>query len=81
MILGQGRGGQIHSAKRPKRSLFFSTGAHGLRHSYAQERMRGLIALGLSRFMLWKQYRKKWVIFDLRSLKFISDKYKFTSIA
>jgi integrase len=35
--------------KASNRKLFFSTGAHGLRHSYAQERMVELKALGYSR--------------------------------
>lgn len=35
--------------KASNRELFFSTGAHGLRHSYAQERMVELRSLGYSR--------------------------------
>lgn len=36
-------------SKAPDRTLFFSNGGHGLRHSYAQERMTELKSLGLSR--------------------------------
>ena len=36
-------------SKASSRTLFFSDGGHGLRHSYAQERMTELKSLGLSR--------------------------------
>ena len=36
-------------SKASNRALFFSNGGHGLRHSYAQERMDELKGLGLSR--------------------------------
>lgn len=47
--IGAGKRWSDSFSKASKRALFFSTGAHGLRHSYAQERMSELIALGLSR--------------------------------
>lgn len=47
--IGAGKRWSDSFSKASKRALFFSTGAHGLRHSYAQERMSELIALGHSR--------------------------------
>ena len=47
--IGAGKQWSDSFSKASKRALFFSTGAHGLRHSYAQERMSELIALGHSR--------------------------------
>jgi len=44
--IGAGKRWSDSFSKASKRALFFSTGAHGLRHSYAQERMSELIALG-----------------------------------
>lgn len=44
--IGAGKRWSDSFSKASKRALFFSTGAHGLRHSYAQERMNELIALG-----------------------------------
>lgn len=47
--IGAGKRWSDSFSKASKRALFFSTGAHGLRHSYAQERMSELIALGFRR--------------------------------
>ncbi|MFD3351142.1 site-specific integrase [Alteromonas macleodii] len=47
--IGAGKRWSDSFSKASKRALFFSTGAHGLRHSYAQERMRELIAFGYRR--------------------------------
>jgi integrase len=47
--IGAGKRWSDSFSKASKRALFFSTGAHGLRHSYARERMRELLALGYRR--------------------------------
>jgi len=47
--IGTGKQWSDSFSKASKRALFFSTGAHGLRHSYAQERMSELTALGFRR--------------------------------
>lgn len=47
--IGAGKRCSDSFSKASKRTLFFSTGTHGLRHSYAQERMSELIALGYYR--------------------------------
>ena len=47
--IGAGKRWSDSFSKASKRILFFSTGAHGLRHSYAQERMRELNAIGYRR--------------------------------
>ena len=47
--IGAGKRWSDSFSKASKRALFFSTGTHGLRHSYAQERMSELIALGFRR--------------------------------
>ena len=47
--IGAGKRWSDSFSKASKRTLFFSTGAHGLRHSYAQERMYELVALGYRR--------------------------------
>ena len=41
--------GRAHSQKHLFAHSFFSNGGHGLRHSYAQERMAELKSLGLAR--------------------------------
>lgn len=52
--IGAGKRWSDSFSKASKRALFFSTGAHGLRHSYAQERMSELIALGRIRAVALK---------------------------
>ncbi|WP_246175597.1 hypothetical protein [Pseudoalteromonas rhizosphaerae] len=47
--IGGGHKWSCSFSKASNRALFFSNGAHGLRHSYAQERMDELKNLGLSR--------------------------------
>lgn len=47
--IGAGKRWSDSFSKASKRTLFFSTGAHGLRHSYAQERMRELMDIGFKR--------------------------------
>lgn len=47
--IGAGKKWSDSFGKASKRALFFSTGAHGLRHSYAQERILELMTLGHSR--------------------------------
>lgn len=47
--IGGGHKWSCSFSKASSRTLFFSNGAHGLRHSYAQERMDELKGLGLSR--------------------------------
>ena len=47
--IGAGKRWSDSFSKASKRTLFFSTGAHGLRHSYAQERMRELMSIGFKR--------------------------------
>ena len=47
--IGVGKRWSDSFSKASKRALFFSTGAHGLRHRYAQERMSELLALGYRR--------------------------------
>jgi len=47
--IGAGKRWSGSFSKASKRALFFSTGAHGLRHSYAQERMRELMSIGFKR--------------------------------
>ena len=47
--IGAGKRWSDSFSKASKRALFFSTGAHGLRHSYAQERMRELMDIGFKR--------------------------------
>ncbi|MBE0377722.1 hypothetical protein PPRY_a0285 [Pseudoalteromonas prydzensis ACAM 620] len=44
-----GGGHKWSCSKASDRTLFFSNGGHGLRHSYAQERMNELKNFGLSR--------------------------------
>ncbi|OJF70631.1 integrase [Alteromonas sp. V450] len=46
--IGAGKRWSDSFSKASKLALFFSTGAHGLRHSYAQERMRELIEIGFN---------------------------------
>jgi len=47
--IGGGHKWSCSFSKASSRTLFFSNGGHGLRHSYAQERMDELKGLGLSR--------------------------------
>ncbi|MDQ2045101.1 site-specific integrase [Pseudoalteromonas sp. 20-92] len=47
--IGGGHKWSCSFSKASSRTLFFSNGGHGLRHSYAQERMAELKSLGLSR--------------------------------
>lgn len=47
--IGAGKRWSDSFSQASKRALFFSTGAHGLRHSYAQERMRELMKIGFKR--------------------------------
>ncbi len=47
--IGGGKKWSDSFSKASNRALFFSTGAHGLRHSYAQERMVELKSLGYKR--------------------------------
>lgn len=47
--IGGGHKWSCSFSKASSRTLFFSNGGHGLRHSYAQERMNELKNLGLSR--------------------------------
>jgi len=47
--LGGGHKWSCSFSKASSRTLFFSNGGHGLRHSYAQERMAELKSLGLAR--------------------------------
>ncbi|WP_007376006.1 MULTISPECIES: hypothetical protein [unclassified Pseudoalteromonas] len=47
--IGGGHKCSCSFSKASNRALFFSNGGHGLRHSYAQERMNELKGLGLSR--------------------------------
>ena len=47
--IGGGHKWSCSFSKASSRTLFFSNGGHGLRHSYAQERMAELKGLGLSR--------------------------------
>ncbi|WP_232525483.1 hypothetical protein [Pseudoalteromonas sp. 1_2015MBL_MicDiv] len=49
--IGGGHKWSCSFSKASNRVLFFSNGAHGLRHSYAQERMNELQKLGLSRLL------------------------------
>ncbi|GGW98150.1 hypothetical protein GCM10007391_35070 [Alteromonas halophila] len=47
--IGAGKKWSDSFSRASKRALFFSTGGHGLRHSYAQERMAELNQLGFAR--------------------------------
>lgn len=47
--IGGGHKWSCSFSKASSRTLFFSNGGHGLRHSYAQERMAELRSFGLSR--------------------------------
>ena len=47
--IGGGHKWSCSFSKASNRTLFFSNGGHGLRLSYAQERMEELKGLGLSR--------------------------------
>lgn len=52
--IGGGNNWSSSFSAASKRTLFRSSGAHGVRHSYAQERMRELQRVGLSRSLAYK---------------------------
>jgi integrase len=52
--IGAGKRWSDSFSKASKRALFFSTGAHGLRHSYAEERMREIMEIGFNRLLALK---------------------------